>query len=917
MTLLKAKPFHNRVARRVFGFFALAALVPAVVTSGLAYYAVEQQLTQKSFGQLRGESKTYALRVLQTLQLSRNFLLQLEASESEEDISFDNIYFTKIKVVSPVSDEQGSPVALQPVTFPGKISLDLRVHDETASVWLTTALSPTKAISGQVNPLFLWGSPDLFPASVTFCVLDDHGMEIFCPDPPQDHALESWREALRTSSVGTLEWKEDEVAYLAGYFGLPLRFEFSVPQWNVLAVQTRAHALAPMSGFRAVFPPAIGLSVILALWISFHQVRRRLGPLKMLTDSAAAIAEGDFTTEIGLESRDEFQILAHSFNKMRRDLGRQFGTLRALSDLDQKILAAKEVQPVVEGTVRRMLDLFDCQCAAITVVEKDAENIAQVIWCDASEEINVDRVHLSTQHHLAQGNGPFEVPLAKADATYLKPLRAAGATVFLVLPVIRKHQLIGIITLGYQDPGSLDSATTTSLQDFGDRLAVALQTINRAEQLYRRAHYDNLTKLPNRQLFKDRLEQSIAQAISHGHTSALLFIDLDHFKTVNDSEGHSVGDELLRLAGQRLRRCIDSVDTVARLGGDEFTVILSDLASPHDAAQASERIIKALSEPFQIGTMEHFLGASIGITMIPADGSSVEELLRNADIAMYKAKDLGRRRSVFFEERMNRDAEEYVSLAADLRHALERNELVLYYQPIVDLETYRIVGAEALVRWMHPARGLVQPDRFIPIAEETGLVIDIGDWVIRQATQQLSAWQRQGLLEELSVNVSNRQIRDSNLVETVKQALHDNALEPATLEIEITESMMAEDKQVTMTTLSALRNMGVRVAIDDFGTGYSSFSYLREISFDTLKIDKAFIDDVPGTHASTAIMAGIIQIGTLLGKNVVAEGVETEKQAKALLKHGCVLAQGYLFSRPLSVSDFEVFVSQGATRKLA
>ncbi|MEE8367308.1 MAG: EAL domain-containing protein [Thermoanaerobaculia bacterium] len=917
MTLLKDKPFRNRVARRVFGFFALAALVPAVVTSGLAYYAVEQQLTQKSLDQLRGESKTYALGVLEKLRLSRAFLMQLEKRKSGGEISFDDIYFTQIEVISAVSVEQDSTVALQAMTYPGETSLDIRVREDSPSVWLTTPVSPTEAISGEVNPLFLWGSPDLFPASVTFCVLDEGGIKIFCPAPPQDNALELWREALQTSSVGTLEWMEDDVAYLAGYFGLPLRFQFSVPQWSVVAVQTRAHALAPMSGFRAVFPPAIGLSVVLALWISFYQVRRRLGPLKMLTDSAAAIAAGDFTTQIGLESRDEFQFLAHSFNKMRRDLGRQFGTLRALSDLDQKILAAKEMQPVVEGTVRRMLELFDCQCAAITVVEKDAENIAQVIWCGASEEIHVDRVHLSTGHDLAQNNGPFKVPLAEADAAYLRPLQATGATVFLVLPIVRKHQLIGIIALGYQDAESLDSATTTSLQDFGDRLAVALQTINRAEQLYRRAHYDSLTKLPNRQLFKDRLEQSIAQAIAHGHTNALLFIDLDHFKTVNDSEGHSVGDELLRLAGQRLRRCVDSADTVARLGGDEFTVILSDLTSPHDAAQASERIIAALSEPFQVATMEHFLSASIGITMIPADGSSVEALLRNADIAMYKAKDQGRSRSVFFEERMNQDAEERVVLAADLRHALERNELVLYYQPKVDLETYEVVGAEALIRWIHPARGLVRPDQFIPIAEETGLIVDIGEWVIRQATQQLSAWQKQGVLDELSVNVSYRQIRDSDLVEAVKRGLHDNGLEPATLEIEITESIMVEDKHVIMTTLSALRNMGVRVAIDDFGTGYSSFSYLRELSFDTLKIDKAFIDDVPGTHTSTAIMAGIIQIGTLLGKNIVAEGVANEKQAKALLKHGCCIAQGYFFSRPLSASDFEAFISRRATRKLA
>ncbi len=914
---LKDTTFRSRVGRRVFGFFALATLVPAVVTSGLAYYAVEQQLTDKSIEQLRGESKNYGLRVFQQLQLARKFLMQLETRENEGTIPFDNTYFTQIEVASRAAADQVSPVALQAVTYPGETNLEVRVLEESPSVWLTAALSPTQVISGQLNPLFLWGSPDFFPASVTFCVLDDGGIAIFCPDPPQDHALGLWRQALQTSAVGTLHWMEGDVAYLAGYFSVPLRFDFSVSGWSVAAIQTETHALAPMSGFRAVFPPAIGLSVLLALWISFYQVRRRLGPLQMLTDATSRIAEGDFSTEIELESRDEFQSLAHSFNKMRRDLGRQFGTLRALSDLDRKILGMTEVQPIMEGTVRRMLELFDCQCAAITVVEKDAENIAQVIWCDGSKEIHVDRIHLSKEHLSIQSNGPQTVPLEEADAAYLEPLREAGAAAFQVMPVLRKRQLIGIITLGYKDAISLDSTTITSLRDFGDRVAVALQTIDRAAQLYRQGHYDSLTTLPNGQLFKDRLEQSIAQAIAHDHMSALLFIDLDHFKTVNDSEGHSVGDDLLRLAAQRLRRCVSSADTVARLGGDEFTVILTDITSPLDAAQASERIIDALSDPFQTETMEHFISASIGIAMIPADGSSVEELLRNADTAMYRAKDLGRGRSIFFEERMNQDAKERVLLGADLRHALERDELVLYYQPKVDLETYQVVGAEALIRWMHPARGLMLPDEFIPIAEETGFIVDIGKWIIRQATQQLSAWQRQGVLEELAVNVSYRQIRDSDLAETIKRALHNNGLEPATLEIEITETMMAEDKHVAMTTLSALRNIGVRVAIDDFGTGYSSFSYLTELCFDTLKIDKAFLVDVPGSPTHTAVLAGIIQMGTLLGKHIVAEGVETDKQVMALLRHGCGIAQGYFFSQPLSASDFEAFVSQRALRKLA
>jgi diguanylate cyclase (GGDEF)-like protein len=914
---LKTTTVRSRVTRRVFGIFAMAALVPAVVTSGFAYYAVEQQLTRKSLDQLRSESKNYALGVFQRLQLARDFLSQTEIEKKEQPGNLDNTLFTRTEIVTQLVDLQNSSELKQKAIPLGGASLNTQLLDDSASIWLSISRSANQGVSAEINPVFLWGSPEMFPATMTFCVLDQHQVIIFCPVRRQGAFFESWRQKLQASSVSTLGWTEGDVPYVAGYFTLPLIQDYSVTGWSVAAIQTKADAMAPMAGFRMVFPPAIGLSVLLALWISLVQVRRRLGPLQVLTSATHDIAEGDFSTEIKLTSDDEFQSLALSLDRMRRDLRRQFGTLRALSELDQIILTATEVQTVVESAVRRMLELFECRCAAITVIDKDAENIGQVIWSGAGEEMNIDRVQLPREHHLTESNIPISVPLAEADAAYLIPLQDAGAVVYQVMPILKNEQLIGIIALGYEDPETLESEITKSLQDFGDRLAVALQTIDRADELYRRAHYDSLTALPNRQLFKDRLERSIAQAIALGHTNALLFIDLDNFKTVNDSEGHSVGDDLLRLAAQRLSRCVTGADTVARLGGDEFTVILSDIRSPHDAAKASARIIDSLSEPYRVETMEHFLGASIGITMIPADGSSVDELLRNADTAMYRAKDAGRGRSVFFEERMNEEAEQRVSLAADLQHAVERNELVLYYQPKVDMETHRVVSAEALLRWMHPTRGFVTPDSFIPLAEETGIILDIGNWVIEEAGRQLSAWQRCGVLENLSLNVSYRQIRDSDVAGAVEQACRVNKLAPETLEVELTESIMADNKQATMDTLCALRNMGVRVAIDDFGTGYSSFSYLTELSFDTLKIDKAFLKDIPANRERMAVLAGIVQIGTLLGKEIVAEGVETPDQATALLKHGCSVAQGYLYSPALTAIDFEAFVSQRAALKLA
>ena len=914
---LNPKTVRNRVTRRVFGIFAVAAIFPAIVTSGLAYTAVKQQLTESSFDYLRNESKNYALTVIQRLQFARDFLSQTELDIDELRGTLDSTIFNRIHVAGEAIDTSNFPTISQEPLPTDRDRLETVLTDEGASIWLSTIGYSGERVSGELKPEFVWGSPELFPVTLSFCVLNQDKLVIFCPDPPQDDALELWRQAISDSMVGTLEWTQDSGVYMAGFFTLPLHADFTTGSFSIAAIQNASDAMVPMAGFSKVFPPAIGLSVLLVLWISLYQVRRRLGPLQVLTSATYNIAEGDFSTSVTLDSNDEFQALAESLNKMRENLRGQFGTLRALSELDQCILTATDLQTVIETALRRMMVLFECQCASVTVVDKDAEDVAQVIWTSGDGQFEVDRIQLSVEHRLAETDEPICIAHAEADAPYLVPLKDSGAATYRVMPIIRKDRLVGIITLGFPHPHNEENTGAIALQDFADRLAVALQTIDRAEQLYRRAHYDSLTSLPNRQLFKDRLDRSIARALAHGCIGALLFIDLDNFKTVNDSEGHEVGDNLLQLAAQRLQRCVGSADTIARLGGDEFTVILSDISSPNEVMRVSERIISVLSESYKVDTMEHFLSASIGITMIPADGNSVDGLLRNADTAMYRAKDLGRGRSVFFEEHMNVAAEKRVSLAGELQHAIDRDELLLFYQPKVDLQTQRVSGAEALLRWMHPERGIVLPDEFIPVAEETGMILDIGAWVIREAVRQLSIWHQYGLLKSLSLNVSYRQIRDGDVVQTIKDALHANKVEPQGLEVEITESMMADDKQVTMDTLCALREMGVRVAIDDFGTGYSSFSYLTELSFDTLKIDKTFVDDVPASREKTAILSGIIQIGTLLGKEIVAEGIETPEQAAALAKYGCSIAQGYLYSHPLPANEFEAFITQRDARKLA
>jgi diguanylate cyclase (GGDEF)-like protein len=455
------------------------------------------------------------------------------------------------------------------------------------------------------------------------------------------------------------------------------------------------------------------------------------------------------------------------------------------------------------------------------------------------------------------------------------------------------------------------------VRDYADRVGVALSTAAREGQLYQQARTDALTELPNRFFFLDRLKQDIVQAQRDGGKLAVLFVDLDRFKSINDSFGHSAGDQLLREAAARLRQCVREGDTVARLGGDEFTILVNPLKSTKTASAVAEHVLAALSNPFFIGNLENVVTASIGISVYPSDGANGEELMRNADTAMYRAKDGGRGTYVFFEEAMNAEVVRRSTLERELRHAISQNEFFLHYQPQVDPRTGTVRGVEALLRWRHPERGVVGPDTFIVVAEETGLIAPIGHIVLVEACAQFGAWRAQGVdLEYVAVNVSSRQFRQPNFVEVVEAALRKHALPAECLELEITESLLLNDADAVVAMLNRLKGLGVRISIDDFGTGYSSMAYLERLPFDTLKIDISFIRKIQEDGQGGTIAATILAMAHSLGKGVVAEGVQTQAQVDFLRKLDCELVQGYLYSRPLAGDDLVVYVRARQSTKL-
>ncbi len=432
------------------------------------------------------------------------------------------------------------------------------------------------------------------------------------------------------------------------------------------------------------------------------------------------------------------------------------------------------------------------------------------------------------------------------------------------------------------------------------------------------AYHDRLTGLPNQLLFFDRLDMAMQHAKRHKHKMAVLFLDLDRFKFVNDSLGHGAGDEVLTIAARRLTQCVRSEDTVARFGGDEFIVLLRIIGRIEDAGKVAQKIIDMMNPALSIGKHEIVSTASVGISIYPNDGEDAETLVKNADTAMYRAKDAGRDAYRYYTPAMNARTLEILELESDLRRALARKQLRLHYQPLIDLAEGRIYGLEALIRWEHPRFGLLGPDRFIETAEATGLILPIGEWVIREACRQIRVWKKHlGLDLVVSVNLSPRQFDQPDLVSQVRDALHESGLRPENLELEITESNAMSDVDKTVKLLKELKLLGVRVAIDDFGTGYSSLSYLKLFPIDTLKLDQSFVSGI-SVPEDGAIARGVIAMAHSLGLRVVAEGVETLGQLEFLKASSCDRLQGFLFSRPLDPQNFERFLAyKGANFQVA
>ncbi|HET7677222.1 MAG TPA: EAL domain-containing protein [Candidatus Limnocylindrales bacterium] len=593
--------------------------------------------------------------------------------------------------------------------------------------------------------------------------------------------------------------------------------------------------------------------------------------------------------------------------RTRRSAG-DLGLVLAMSSELAQTMDSRQVGDLIARHIARATGSDEC---AISYWDREQSLVATYGYYPPERRAAIEETYsladypetrrvLEQQTHLV-----VDVDDPAADPSEVAYLRSIGNAVSAMLPLVAKGQTIGLVELNSGRHMVFDPARLLLAQSMANEAAMALENARLYEQLRHQALHDPLTGLANRALFRDRVGHALARTAREDSQVGVLFLDLDDFKTVNDGLGHAAGDQLLSRVAGRLLEAVRPGDTVARLGGDEFAVLLEMVPGPQEALAVAERVLEALSPPLEIGGVVCQPRGSVGIAVGSGSTHQIEDLLANADFAMYQAKSMGKGRSQLFEPAMRDVAINRVAITSELRRAFERHEFAVFYQPIHDLRSRSVVGVEALVRWDHPTRGLLLPDQFIGIAEESGLIVSIGRWVLEQACRQVRAWQielgRPELL--LNVNVSPRQLQQTSIVEDVRRSLQRSGLPPGTLTLEITESLLVRDETAVHLRLGELKALGVRIAIDDFGTGYSSLSYLQRFPIDVLKIDRAFIEGLGRGEEAQALVRSILDIARTLKLESIAEGVERADQRPVLEALDVSLAQGFLFDRPYSAEE--------------
>jgi diguanylate cyclase (GGDEF)-like protein len=862
--------------------FCLAALLPAATVFWMTYRTAAADAQAAMQQALRQGGKDYALGVFNRLEIAAT-ALRTAGADAAAGGSHDQLlamYFSEISAVprprrpsatqsdTGVAQRQGAEAAVQ---------LQVVAQGDGFALRLVGA-DGTQVLTGTLDPVFLWGDPGDMRQDMRICMYAGRA-RLFCGGHP-----------------GT----ERGERLLAERWELFLRARFDAEPWTVVSVAGAGHGLNHYSGLLAPMAVAVLLFVLL---LSSIQIRRVLVPLSDLLRRIRDFRGGD--AGIAMQAgEDEFGLLSRTFGEMRHRIGRQMDTLRALSDVDRLILQGASLPEQVDLVASRLQDALGAAtvCVLVPAGGADADPALFVRPRGASATEQLRWLGTCGAPPTAATGQWLAVGALEAGSVRDACLRDGAREVFVLAPVDEAGRVQ--VVLGFDARPPEPDEALAQAQKLAESIPVAVAFEERRQRLLFQALHDPLTGLPNRLATFEAVTAEIGRAERSGSRFAIAFLDLDRFKSINDGLGHASGDALLVAVAQRIRTSLADGDFVGRFGGDEFCVILRGADAAGAAERGMQRIVDGLAHPVQAGGREVLQRFSAGIALYPAHGTDASTLIRNADVAMYHGKRAGGRVLRIFEPEMNSAAQATLQMENDLRDAIGAGAIEVHYQPRVDSRDRRIVGVEALARWTHPQNGPIPPSIFIPLAEETGLIDDLGDLVLRKACAQMAAWKEADLAPPVvAVNVSSHQLRSRRLLANLRAAISSAGLEPASLEIEITETMLVEDSEAGGEQLRGVRDLGVAIAIDDFGTGYSSLSYLAQLPVDTLKIDRAFVLGIgDGGTPTAAIVRAIIGLARDLGNTVVVEGVESMADVQLLAGWGAHTIQGYVFHRPLDAA---------------